>query len=74
MHEGAGQERWSRTAAVICVIANANRDPKKRPREYKPADFDPYEIAKRKAKERHESTPESLALLRETMQAWKGKR
>lgn len=71
MHEGAGQDKWSRTAAVICVIANANRDPKKS-KQFKPADFDPYEIAKRK--ERHEASKESLELLRETMQAWKGKR
>lgn len=73
MHEGAGQDRWSHTSAILCVIANANRDPKKS-KQFKPSDFDPYEIAKRKEKERHDADPESLAMLRETMQAWKGKK
>lgn len=72
MSEGAGRERWSHTSAVLCMMANTARDPKKP--EYKVEQFDPYAIAERKRKERHESDPESLALLRETMQAWKGKR
>lgn len=41
MWEGAVVERWSHTAQICCLIANANRDPKKR-RPFEPDDFHPY--------------------------------
>jgi hypothetical protein len=41
MAQAAARERWSRTSAVLALIANANRDPKKT-RPFKPSDFDPY--------------------------------
>jgi len=41
MAEGLGRERWAHTSMVCCLIANANRDPK-RSRPFKPSDFDPY--------------------------------
>jgi hypothetical protein len=41
MAQAACRERWARTSAVLALIANANRDPKKT-RPFKPADFDPY--------------------------------
>jgi hypothetical protein len=69
MSEGAGQERWSHTSAVLCLMYNQNR-PKGKP-EAKPADFDPYEMAARK--EKSIASKESLELLRDTLTAWKGK-
>lgn len=46
--EPFGEERADlRSAIVACVIANANRDPKKRPRPFSPQDFMP--LAKRQS-------------------------
>jgi hypothetical protein len=36
-----GTINWSHTSAVLAMIANVNRDPKKTP-AFQPADFDPY--------------------------------
>ena len=41
MDEARSRERWSRTAAVMALIAEVNRDPKKG-RPFCPADFDPF--------------------------------
>lgn len=41
MAEAHGREAWGRTSAVLALIANVNRDPKKT-RPFKPSDFDPY--------------------------------
>jgi hypothetical protein len=41
MAQAAARERWARTSAVLALIANVNRDPKKT-RPFKPLDFDPY--------------------------------
>ena len=41
MAEAKGRESWAHTSALMALIANVNRDPKKT-RPYKPADFDPY--------------------------------
>jgi len=41
MAEGLGRERWAHTSMICCLIANANRDPR-RSRPFKPSDFDPY--------------------------------
>jgi hypothetical protein len=40
MAEGAGEDRWSRTALVAMLVANANRDPKTR--AFTVDDFNPY--------------------------------
>ena len=47
MAEGRSRENWRHTAAVLALIANVNRDPKKT-RPYKPADFDPYMVKDRR--------------------------
>jgi len=52
------------------MLANINRT-KGKP-ERTPADFDPYEIAKRK--ERRVADKESLQLLRESLEAMKGRK
>jgi len=36
-----GRDNWAHTSAVLALVANVNRDPKKT-RAYKPSDFDPY--------------------------------
>jgi hypothetical protein len=41
MAEGRGRQSWAHTSAVLALIANVNRDPKKT-RAFKPSDFDPY--------------------------------
>ena len=41
MAQGKGKDAWSRTSALMALIANVNRDPK-RNRAFKPSDFDPY--------------------------------
>ena len=41
MAEARGRDNWVHTSAILALIANVNRDPKKT-RPYKPSDFDPY--------------------------------
>jgi hypothetical protein len=41
MAQAAARERWAHTSAVLALLANCNRDPKKT-RAFKPSDFDPY--------------------------------
>ena len=45
MGEARCRDAWARTSAVLAMIANVNRDPK-RTRVFKPSDFDPFEAAK----------------------------
>jgi len=41
MAEARGRDNWAHTSAILALIANVNRNPKKT-RPYKPSDFDPY--------------------------------
>ena len=41
MAESHQREAWVRTASVMALIANTQRDPKKT-RAFKPSDFDPF--------------------------------
>ena len=41
MAEDRQRADWARTSALMALIANTQRDPKKH-RAFKPADFDPY--------------------------------
>lgn len=47
MVRGVGEERWQHTSALLAMLANTHRDPK-RFRAYKPKDFDPYRQKKKK--------------------------
>ena len=67
MAEGLGRERWAHTSMLCVLIANGNRDPK-RHRPFKLSDFDPYARQDR----RRVADKESLALLREALEARKG--
>ncbi len=40
MAESRRRESWSHTSAMLALVANVNRDPKKT-RTFKPSDFDP---------------------------------
>lgn len=44
MAEGRTQENWNHTSAVLAMVANVNRDPKKG-RALRPADFHPLATA-----------------------------
>jgi hypothetical protein len=46
MAEAVSRQRWAHTSAVMCVIANCHRDPKKT-RPFTPADFDPHRRGKK---------------------------
>lgn len=41
MADARGRESWAHTSAILALIANVNRNPKKT-RPYKPSDFDPH--------------------------------
>ena len=41
MAESRQRESWARTASVLALVANTQRDPKKT-RPFKPSDFDPF--------------------------------
>jgi hypothetical protein len=41
MTEAHERSEWSRTASLMALIANSQRDPK-RTRAFKPTDFDPF--------------------------------
>jgi len=41
MGEAASRQRWAHTSAVLALLANAHRDPKKG-RPFQPADFNPH--------------------------------
>jgi len=42
MLEGRSKSNWSHTSAILALIANVNRDPKKRPDPFTVSDFDPH--------------------------------
>lgn len=42
MSEAKSSDAWRHTAAVLALIANVNRDPRKQ-RPFKPEDFNPHE-------------------------------
>jgi len=45
MAEARGRDEWARTSALMALIANVNRDPK-RTRAFRPSDFDPYAVCR----------------------------
>lgn len=42
MAEGREEREWARTSALLALVANVNRDTKKRPKPYTPDEFNPY--------------------------------
>jgi hypothetical protein len=46
MAEGRGRAEWARTAEVLAMIANCNRDAKRHPAPFSSSEFSPYGQAK----------------------------
>lgn len=42
MAEGRCEQAWAHTSSILAMIAEVNRDRKKRSRAFRPADFNPY--------------------------------
>lgn len=43
MADGRQRSDWGRMSSLMALIANVNRDPKKKRQPYKPRDFDPWQ-------------------------------
>jgi hypothetical protein len=52
------QRLWHHTSSVMALFANANRDPKRRPTPFDPADFTPYKDVDNKTVGSNEITEE----------------
>jgi hypothetical protein len=44
------QHDWNQTSSIMAVIANTNRDPKRRAKPYEPRDFNPYAPPKQRVR------------------------
>ena len=64
MAEAKGHDRWAHTSSLMALIANCNRDPKKTPRAFRPADFDPYRQDEERRPDGIPITPDSIGLLK----------
>lgn len=42
MARGRQRSEWAQTSAVLALVANCNRDPRRRPYPFTPDDFDPF--------------------------------
>lgn len=49
MTDGRIREEWARTSAVLAMLANTVRDPKKKPSPYTAAEFNPFREHDRRA-------------------------
>ena len=63
MAETRAQSNWAHTSAVMALIANVHRDPKKS-KVFSPADFNPYETRKPKQKPAVDATTKDLTILK----------
>ncbi len=63
MADATARQRWSHTSAVMALLANVHRDPKKKPSPYKPADFHP--LLPRKSERVEVGKQEGFRLLRQ---------
>ena len=61
MADARSRQNWSHTAALMALIANCHRDPKKT-RPYKPTDFDPH--SRRQRSDIVEIDTDTIGLLR----------
>jgi len=61
MAEARSREAWNHTAAVMALIANCNRDPKKRGKPFEMTDFHPCHAAKKSDKVLRLGKKESFA-------------
>ena len=63
MAEARASEAWNHTSAILAMIANANRDPKKS-KVFRPGDFNPY-ATEHKMKAGIAITRDNVGLLRQ---------
>ena len=42
MAEAKGRHDWGMASSVLALLANAHRDPRRKPAPFSPADFNPY--------------------------------
>ena len=42
MAESRGRATWAIASSIMALVANVNRDPKRRRRPFRPSDFSPY--------------------------------
>jgi hypothetical protein len=42
MAEGRSRQAWEHTSALLSMLANVNRNPKKRSKPFSPAEFNPF--------------------------------
>lgn len=63
MAEARERSEWGRMSALLALIANAHRDPKKT-RAFKPGDFDPFAERGSGGQERTNDMPALRALFR----------
>ena len=64
MAEGRDRHLWNHTSAVLAMLANANRDTKKRKRPFGPDEFNPYESRSRGATAGIPVTAENIHVLK----------
>jgi hypothetical protein len=64
MAEAAGRERWSRASALMALLANVNRDPK-RGRPFSPEDFSPFAARRQSRSGGVPLTKDNLHILRQ---------
>lgn len=67
MAEARSKDAWARTSAVMALLANLHRDPKKT-RPFRPIDFDPYAV-----RDKHDEAivVEDMAVLRQAFEGHK---
>lgn len=46
------KSQWSQTALIACILANSNRDPKRKPTPFKIEDFDPFHESSKNRRKR----------------------
>ena len=60
MVHGRLRERWNHTASVMALIAECNRDRKRRPKAFTPADFHPFMEGTKPSTTRIRITPANI--------------
>jgi len=55
---------WAQTSHILALLANVNRDPKKRSRAYRPGDYNPYPEARQAEKKRNRIVVDDMGSLK----------
>jgi len=61
MAEARARSEWAQTSSMMALVANVNRNPRRRRRPYRPDDFNPFAQGSR---EGIALTPENIGLLK----------